>query len=50
MEKTTVACVQMDVAIGDVEANRSKIIERMRTAADGAELVIFLNAPSPLLL
>lgn len=32
----------MDVAIGDVEANREKIVERMRTAADsGAELVIF---------
>ncbi len=32
----------MDVAIGDVEANRRKIVERMRTAAEkGAELVIF---------
>lgn len=42
MSKTKIACVQMDVAIGDVEANRRKIIERLRTAADlGAELVIF---------
>ena len=42
MSKTTVACVQMDVAIGDVEANRRRIVERMRTAAEsGAELVIF---------
>jgi predicted amidohydrolase len=42
MVKTKIACVQMDVAIGDVEANRRKIVERMRTAADGgAELVIF---------
>lgn len=32
----------MDVAIGDVEANRQKIVERLRTAAGaGAELVIF---------
>ena len=32
----------MDVAIGDVEANRRKIVERLRTAAEGgAELVIF---------
>jgi predicted amidohydrolase len=32
----------MDVAIGDVEANRRKIVERMRTAAEkGADLVIF---------
>ncbi|MEK6321298.1 MAG: carbon-nitrogen hydrolase family protein [Acidobacteriota bacterium] len=39
---TKIGCVQMDVAIGDVEANREKIVERMRTAADsGAELVIF---------
>jgi predicted amidohydrolase len=39
---TKIACVQMDVAIGDVEANRRKIVERMRTAAEScAELVIF---------
>jgi len=32
----------MDVAIGDVEANRRKIVERLRTAAkSGAALVIF---------
>ncbi len=42
MGKTKIACVQMDVAIGDVETNRRKIVERLRTAADGgAELVIF---------
>jgi predicted amidohydrolase len=42
MSKTTIACVQMDVAIGDVEANRRTIVERMRTAAEsGVELVIF---------
>jgi predicted amidohydrolase len=42
MGTTRIACVQMDVSIGDVEANRRRIIERMRTAADsGAELVIF---------
>jgi predicted amidohydrolase len=42
MSKTTIACVQMDVAIGDVEANRRRIVERMRTAAEsGAALVIF---------
>lgn len=42
MGKTRIACVQMDVAIGDVEANRRKIVERMRTAAESAaELVIF---------
>jgi predicted amidohydrolase len=42
MSKTTIACVQMDVAIGDVEANRRRIVERMQTAAEsGAELVIF---------
>jgi predicted amidohydrolase len=42
MANLKIACVQMDVAIGDVEANRRKIVERMRTAANGgAELVIF---------
>ncbi|MEK6410147.1 MAG: carbon-nitrogen hydrolase family protein [Acidobacteriota bacterium] len=41
MAKTKIACVQIDVAIGDVEANRRKIVERLRTAAEsGAELVI----------
>ncbi|HTF38240.1 MAG TPA: carbon-nitrogen hydrolase family protein, partial [Blastocatellia bacterium] len=42
MSKTTIACVQMDFAIGDVEANRRRIVERMQAAAEsGAELVIF---------
>ncbi len=42
MDKTKIACVQMDVVIGEVAANRRKIIERLRTAAEkGAELVIF---------
>ena len=42
MVKTKITCVQMDVAIGDVEANRRRIVERMRTAAEsGAELVVF---------
>ena len=42
MGKTKLACVQMDVVIGDVEANRLKIVERLRTApGSGAELVIF---------
>jgi len=40
--KTKITCVQMDVAIGDVEANRRGIFERMQAAAEsGAELVIF---------
>ena len=34
--------MQMDVAIGDVEANRRKIVDRMRAATDAdAQLVIF---------
>jgi predicted amidohydrolase len=42
MGTTRIACVQMDVSIGDVEANRRKILERLRTAAEsGAKLVIF---------
>ena len=42
MSKTRIACVQMDVAIGEVEANRRKIGERIRAATDtGAQLVIF---------
>jgi len=42
MGKTNIACMQMDVAIGDVDANRSKIVESLRTAAEsGAELAIF---------
>ncbi|HSO73784.1 MAG TPA: carbon-nitrogen hydrolase family protein [Blastocatellia bacterium] len=42
MASTKIACVQMDVEIGNVEANRRKILERIESAADrGAELVIF---------
>jgi predicted amidohydrolase len=42
MSETTIACVQMDCLIGEVEANRNKMIERLREAAtEGAELVIF---------
>ncbi|HSQ20064.1 MAG TPA: carbon-nitrogen hydrolase family protein [Blastocatellia bacterium] len=42
MGKIKVACVQIDVAIGDVKSNRQKIVGRLRTAADeGAELSIF---------
>jgi predicted amidohydrolase len=37
-----IACVQMDVEIGNVEANRRKVTERIREAAGlGARLVIF---------
>jgi len=42
MATTKIACVQMDVEIGNVEANRRKIIGSIETAADrGAQLVIF---------
>jgi predicted amidohydrolase len=42
MAKTKIACVQMDVAIGDVEANRHKIVGHLREAADSAAaFVIF---------
>ena len=42
MTMTKIACVQIDVAIGVVEANRSKIVERIKAAAEhGAQLVIF---------
>ena len=42
MASTKIACVQMDVGIGDVEANRRRIVERIEMAADrGAELAIF---------
>jgi predicted amidohydrolase len=42
MGKTKIACVQMDVVIGDVEANRRTIVRRLGEATDGAaELVIF---------
>jgi 5-aminopentanamidase len=42
MGKTTIACVQMDCALGDTGANLSKIVGRLReAAAAGAGLVIF---------
>jgi len=42
MANTQIACVQMDVAIGDVTANRQQIIASIReAAAHGAQLVIF---------
>ncbi|MFY9607413.1 MAG: carbon-nitrogen hydrolase family protein [Blastocatellia bacterium] len=42
MASTRIACVQMDVEIGNVEANRRKIVARISSAADlGAELVVF---------
>jgi predicted amidohydrolase len=42
MAETTIACVQMDCGLGDVEANRRAIVGRLReAAARGAELVVF---------
>ncbi len=42
MSKTTIACIQMNLEIGQVEANREKIVEHIRTAAhNSAELIIF---------
>lgn len=42
MGKLTVACVQMDVSIGNVTTNRQRIIDELRSAASrGANLVIF---------
>jgi predicted amidohydrolase len=42
MSKTTIACVQMDCELGNVEANRSKIVGRLSAAAEGgAQIVIF---------
>lgn len=42
MANTHIACVQMDVAIGNVAANRQQIVARIREAADHhAQLVIF---------
>jgi predicted amidohydrolase len=39
---TKIACVQMDVVIGEVEANRRKIVDQIRAAAgSAAQLVIF---------
>ncbi|HKY06219.1 MAG TPA: carbon-nitrogen hydrolase family protein, partial [Blastocatellia bacterium] len=37
-----IACVQMDIEIGDVKANRQKVVDKLRAAADqSVELVIF---------
>jgi 5-aminopentanamidase len=42
MSKTKIACVQMDVEIGKVAANRSRIVEKIKqTAEQGANLTIF---------
>ena len=42
MAKTNIACVQMDCSLGQPSANRDKIIERMRAAAErDAQLAIF---------
>ena len=42
MGKTRVACVQMDCEIGNLKANRQKVVTRVREAAEqAASLVIF---------
>ena len=42
MAETKIACVQMDVAIGNVESNLAVILQRIReAAAKGAHLVVF---------
>ncbi|HJQ68212.1 MAG TPA: carbon-nitrogen hydrolase family protein [Blastocatellia bacterium] len=42
MPKTTIACAQIDCKIGDVESNRSNVVDRIQEAADrSARLVIF---------
>jgi 5-aminopentanamidase len=42
MVKTKIACVQMDVEIGKVAANRHRVIEKINQAAEqAAQLVIF---------
>ena len=42
MAKTKIACVQMDVEIGRVAANRDRVVEKIReTAEQGANLTIF---------
>jgi predicted amidohydrolase len=42
MAKTNIACVQMDCSLAQPEANREKIIDRIRAAAErDAKLVIF---------
>lgn len=41
MPKTKIACAQIDVEIGNVETNRRKILNRIKTAAEsGAKLVL----------
>jgi predicted amidohydrolase len=42
MAETTIACVQMDCGLGEVEANRRRIVANLRAAAArGAEVVVF---------
>ncbi|HEX8177971.1 MAG TPA: carbon-nitrogen hydrolase family protein [Pyrinomonadaceae bacterium] len=42
MAKTRIACVQMDCALGNVAANRTRIAAQLRAAAErAAEIVIF---------
>src|SRR6185369_9835699 len=42
MADTHIACVQMDVAMGNVEENRRQVVARIHEAAThGARLVIF---------
>lgn len=42
---TKIACVQMDVEIGNVAANRARIMEHLKDAAgQGAQLVVFPEA------
>src|SRR5262249_33131325 len=42
MATTKIACVQMDIEIGNVESNRRKMIERLQASAEaGATLVVF---------
>ncbi len=42
MSKTSIACVQMDVEIGNITLNRQRIIERLRQSSErGAHLAIF---------
>jgi len=42
MAKTNIACVQMDVELGNVAANRDRVVERIRQSSGrGAKLIIF---------
>ena len=42
---TKIACVQMDVEIGKVETNRTRIVEKLQQAAgQGAQIVVFPEA------